>query len=95
MYAYVRGSLKMSKRTYIRAYMYVYPIYVMGFSLQAGSGKNFPSGPEFARRRNALCRESAEYDRSLGTSRSEENCPRLANSRVRALATCGVEAGYI
>ena len=27
MYAYVRGSLKMSKRTYIRAYMYVYPIY--------------------------------------------------------------------
>ena len=64
-------------------------------TIQAGSGKNFPSGHEFARRRNALCRESAEYDRSVGTSRLEENCPRLANSRVRALATCGVEAGYI
>jgi hypothetical protein len=41
--------------------------------LQAGPGKNFPSGPEFSRQRNVLSREWAEYDLSLGMRRCEEN----------------------
>ena len=60
-------------------------------------GQELPEQPQVAlsRRRNALSRESAEYDLSLGVSRLTENCPQVTNSRVCALATCGVEAGYI